>query len=53
MAYFHGEPLWRRRKVSRTELRKAIAGKRRIPHGGRGKKYGLKSHRKGKGRRPR
>lgn len=42
------EPLWRRRKKSRTELRKAIVGKRRVPHGGRGKKYGLKSRKRRK-----
>lgn len=33
----------RRRKATRAELRKLIAGKKRQAHGGRGKKYGLKS----------
>jgi len=41
----HWEPLWARKKVSRSEWRKShdTLHKSRRPHGGRGKIYGLKS----------
>lgn len=38
----------RKRKFTRTERRKLIAGKKRTPHGGRGRKYGLKGGKKQK-----
>lgn len=38
----------RKRKFTRTERRKLIAGKKRTPHGGRGRKYGFKGGKKQK-----
>lgn len=45
-------PAFRRRvkvrKFTRTKLREIIRGKKRTPHGGRGRKYGLKGGKKQK-----
>ncbi len=35
-----------KRPISRTEWRKKIVGKKRTKHGGRGRIYGLKSHKR-------
>lgn len=37
------EPLWRGRKLSRTEWRATHPKRKSVSHGGRGKKYGLKA----------
>lgn len=37
------QPLWRNRKLSRTEWRSTHAARKKVPHGGRGKKYGFKA----------
>lgn len=43
--------LWRNRKLSRTEWRASHAKRTVKPHGGRGKKYGLKAGKQPKRRR--
>ena len=37
------EPLWRKRKSSRSEWRASHSQAPSRPHGGRGKKYGFKA----------